>query len=125
MVEAAAFNCPGCGAALTIRAQGRTESIACGNCGSVIDAQDPKHQVLSKYRARIKHEPLIPLGKRGKLRGEEFECIGFMRRRVQYYGVIYEWSEYLLYNPFKGFRWLGEYNGHWTLYKTLTTPPKE
>lgn len=120
-----AFRCAGCGAALVLRAEGATQAIACEYCGAVLDAQDPRHQLLSKYDAKVRLKPIIPLGTRARLRGEDFEAIGFMRRRVRYYGVDYDWSEYLLYNPFKGFKWLLEYNGHWTLLNVLPQPPAE
>src|SRR5206468_2969474 len=28
-----------------------------------------------------------------------------------------------LFNPYKGFRWLSEYNGHWTFIRTITERP--
>ncbi|MBI5200637.1 MAG: DUF4178 domain-containing protein [Elusimicrobia bacterium] len=91
----------------------------------MIDAQDPKLQILSRYKARLTYEPPIPIGTRGNLRGVEFEAIGYMRRRVRYYGVDYEWSETLLWNPFNGYRWLLEYNGHWTLIEDCVERPEE
>lgn len=121
--KAGAFPCPGCGSPLEVRAQGRSKVVACGYCGAVADAQDPAHALLSKHASAVRFEPLIALGTRGVLRGEKFECIGYMRRAVRYYGVDYEWGEYLLHNPVKGFRWLVESEGHWTLYDTLTEPP--
>ena len=44
---------------------------------------------------------------------------------MRYSGVIYSWDEYLLWNPYKGYRWLVESNGHWVLMKTLQTAVKE
>jgi len=38
--------------------------------------------------------------------------------------VNYEWSEYLLFSPYQGFRWLSEYNGHWNFLKTTTHHPQ-
>ncbi len=35
------------------------------------------------------------------------------------------WQEYLLFNPYKGFRWLSERNGHWNYIFTLHDIPKE
>lgn len=122
---ATTFNCTGCGGPLTVRAKGSTQTVACGYCGSVLDAQDPKHEILSRYTSRLKHTPLIPLGTRGKLRGLELEVIGFMRRRTRYYGVDYEWSEYLLWSPYVGYRWLLEYNGHWTFIENALEKPEE
>ncbi|MCX5905973.1 MAG: DUF4178 domain-containing protein [Deltaproteobacteria bacterium] len=102
----------------------QTESIACEACGSVIDLTDPKFKIIATYRAKIKHKPHIPLGARGQLRGEILEMIGYMRRAVTVEGVVYEWSEYLLFNPYKGFRWLTESNGHFSLVKTASYLPK-
>jgi len=119
------FNCLGCGNALTVRGMQQTESIVCGTCGSVIDLTDENLRIIETYQARVKYEPLIPLGARGKLRGELFEVVGYLRRMIEVEGVEYEWSEYLLFNPYKGFRWLTEYNGHWNYVKTTTNVPKE
>jgi hypothetical protein len=122
-MAAVTWKCTGCGAPLVIRAKGRTQSIACEYCGCVLDAQDPQRKILHRYASAIKYKPLIPLGRRGVLRGEEMECVGYMRRAVRYYGVDYEWSEYLLYNPYKGYRWLVESNGHWLWLKPMATVP--
>lgn len=48
-----------------------------------------------------------------------------MRRRVRYYGVDYEWSETLLWNPYQGYRWLLEYNGHFSLLQDCLERPRE
>ncbi|MFO1371913.1 MAG: DUF4178 domain-containing protein [Candidatus Competibacteraceae bacterium] len=117
------FQCPGCGSALTIRAGGRTETLACGACGSIIDITDPNFRILSTFDAHVKHDPLIPLGTRGTLDDTEYEAIGYLRRRVTVESVDYEWSEYLLFNREQGFRWLVEYHGHWSLVRTTTEPP--
>lgn len=122
-IRAEAFQCPGCGSSLTIRAKGRTETLACGTCGSIIDLTDPNLRILSKFQSRIKHEPVIPLGARGTLEGTEYEAIGYLRRTVTVEGVEYEWSEYLLFHREQGFRWLVEYNGHWSVVQTTTEPP--
>lgn len=119
------FDCPACGGPLTLRAEGVSESLACPHCGAVLDAKDPRHQVLAKYRSKLGVTPKIPIGTRGTLRGDQLEVIGFQRRAVRYSGVIYSWDEYLLRNPYKGFRWMTESNGHWLLLKTVETKPKE
>ncbi|HRD67938.1 MAG TPA: DUF4178 domain-containing protein [Candidatus Competibacter sp.] len=122
-IRAESFQCPGCGSSLTIRAKGYTESLACGTCGAIIDIADPNFRILSTFKARIKHEPVIPLGTRGKLDDTEREVIGYLRRTVTVEDVDYEWSEYLLFHREQGFRWLVEYNGHWNLIQTTTEPP--
>ncbi|MCC9004069.1 MAG: DUF4178 domain-containing protein, partial [Candidatus Competibacter sp.] len=122
-IRAESFQCPGCGSALTVRAKGRTETLACGTCGSIIDITDPNLRILSKFQSRIQYEPVIPLGTRGTLDNTEYEAIGYLRRMVTVEGIDYEWSEYLLFHREQGFRWLVEYNGHWSLVRTTTEPP--
>lgn len=121
----ARFDCPACGAPLVLRAEGVSESLACDHCGAVLDARDPRHQVLARYRFKLGRKPPLPIGARGTLKGETLEVIGRQVRAVRYSGVVYRWDEYLLWNPYKGFRWLVESNGHWTLLKTVETKPKE
>jgi hypothetical protein len=118
-----AFQCPSCGASLEVRGLRQTEAIACASCGAIIDITDENYRIISRALSAVRHDPLIPLGTRGKLRGETFEIIGYLRRKINVEGVDYEWSEYLLFNPYKGFRWLTEYNGHWSYVKTTTNVP--
>ena len=107
-----ALKCRGCGAPLTIRAMERTEVIACSACGAIMDVTSDEYKIISQCKPRPGIKINIPLGARGKIRGDLFEVIGFLRRGITVEGIEYEWSEYLLFNPFKGFRWLSEYNGH-------------
>lgn len=122
-IDAQALQCTGCGASLAIRAKGFSETLACGTCGSIIDLGDPNLRILSQFEERMRHEPLVPLGARGRFEETEYAAIGYLRRRVTVEGIHYEWSEYLLFHREQGFRWLVEYNGHWTLVRTLAEPP--
>src|SRR5207245_11591470 len=38
-------------------------------------------------------------------------------------GISYPWHEYVLFNPYKGFRYLSEYNGHWNDICICKEPP--
>lgn len=118
------LNCPSCGAALEIRSFSHALNIVCPNCLCVLDAKDPNLQVLQQAREREKIPPLIPLGSRGKLSGIEYEVIGFQVRWVSEDGGEFTWQEYLLFNPFHGFRYLTEYNGHWNNVRTLAALPE-
>ena len=112
--QARALNCPKCGAAITLRSFGQAETVVCGSCHSILDAKDPNLAILQQFEAATHAAtPLIPLGTRGKLRGMDYEVIGFQRRDIEVEEIIYYWQEYLLFNPYKGFRYLSEYNGHW------------
>jgi hypothetical protein len=111
---AKALNCPQCSAAITLRALGHAETVVCESCHSILDAKDPNLQILQKFQV-ITGEvpPLIPLGSRGKLRGTDYEVIGFQRRSITVEGIRYDWHEYVLFNPYKATHYLTEYNGHW------------
>jgi hypothetical protein len=106
-----------------VRAPGHSLSIACGSCGAVLDAKDPALQVIASFEKRTAQKPRIPLGTRGKLRGELFEVIGFLVRQIAVEGETFAWSEYLLFNPYRGFRWLTEYQGHWISAKAASGIP--
>ena len=109
-----ALNCPQCGAAIVLRSMGNAETVVCGSCHSILDAKDPNLQILQKFQV-ITGEvpPLIPLGTRGKIRGTDYEVIGFQRRSITVEGIRYDWHEYVLFNPYKPTRYLTEYQGHW------------
>jgi Domain of unknown function (DUF4178) len=123
--QAKALNCPQCGAAIVLRSLGHAETVVCASCHAILDAKDPNLQILQKFDV-ITGElpPMIPLGTRGKLRGTDYEVIGFQRRSIKVEGIRYDWHEYVLFNPYKGTRYLTEYQGHWndiTVCKELPT----
>lgn len=114
------FNCPNCGAPVEVRAAGLSMSSVCGSCGTIIDTSDDRHVMLENARDKIAAvNPKIPIGKRGTFQGTEYEVIGFVRRTDSFS----EWSEYLLFNPWKGFDWLVTYNGHWTFVERELNAP--
>ena len=109
-----AVNCPKCGAAIVLRSFGKAETVVCESCHSILDATDPNLKILQTFQTKMREDPpRIPLGQRGKLRGVDYEVIGYQRRSTLVDGTRYSWHEYVLFNPYKGFRYLTEYNGHW------------
>lgn len=107
------LNCPSCGAAIELRGMAWTQTVACASCAAVLDARDPNLRVLDQFDQRIKVRPLIPLGVVGEWKGARHQVIGFQQRTITVDGVKYSWREYLLFNPYRGFRYLTEYDGHW------------
>ena len=118
------FDCPKCGGTLTLRAEGVTRTLACQYCGAPLDMRDPRMELVGQYYSKLEPKPTLPVGARGVLRGEELQIVGYQRKRVRYYGVDYDWGEYLLWNPYRGFRWLVESNGHWLLARALPDEPQ-
>jgi hypothetical protein len=109
----AALACPNCGGIVELRGFAHTRSAVCLECLSVIDTSTPALQILQKFDERMRVAPLIPLGSRGKLGEITYEVIGFQVRTITVDGVEYSWHEYLLFNPYQGFRYLTQYDGHW------------
>jgi hypothetical protein len=73
----------------------------------------------------MKFTPLIPMGTRGTLKGEKWEVVGFQVRCAVVDGTSYYWHEYLLFNPYKGFRYLTQYDGHWNDVQVVKAAPEE
>lgn len=107
------LSCPNCGGTVTIRLPGETVNAVCQYCQSVLDARSPKLTVLQNFRDRVKVDPLIPLGAKGRMHGAEWTVLGFQQRTIRVEGVDYSWREYLLHAADRGFRYLTEYDNHW------------
>ena len=114
-----ALSCPSCGGTVELRAAGYTMSVGCQYCGSLLDVSNPLVKlVVERHEAAARLE--IPLGTRGTLDGIEWEAVGYLRRSEQ---QIYVWEEYLLFNPYHGYRWLITNGRGWSLGETLTRTP--
>jgi hypothetical protein len=122
-VTVRSVNCPNCGAATAVRTFGHAVNVVCQNCRSILDAKDAGVTILQKYKEAVPIEPLIPLGTRGTIRDVPYEVVGFQVRQIMVDHIAYRWREYLLFNPYRGFRYLTEYAGHWNLVSTLRSLP--
>jgi len=121
-VKVKAFACPKCAAPLTVHTD-KIETVACGSCGSIVDATDPNYAIIAEANRAKRVDPRVPLGSKGKFGEVEWEVIGFMRRQSVVEGVTYPWSEYLLHEPKAGFAWLIESEGHWNLARVQSEHP--
>src|SRR4051794_12119339 len=123
-VKVASLHCPNCGGSLQLRGFAHTLSAACPFCGAILDTSTPLFHVVQSSQQRQAVAPPIPLGSRGKIDGVEWEAIGFQIRSTNSEGVQYDWREYVLFNPYRGFRYLTEYDGHWNFVRTLARLPE-
>ena len=120
VVRPKALLCPHCGGPVERRGFGHTLTVVCPQCLSVLDASEPLLQVLQEVEAaQSRRTLLIPLGTRGNFRGTAWELIGFQTRAAD----DDEWEEYLLFNPYHGFRYLTHYDGHWNFVTPLEALP--
>lgn len=123
-VKTQALFCPNCGGPIQLRGFAHTLTAVCQQCLSVLDTTTPALRILQTAQANMRRTPKIPLGSRGKFGGTLYEAIGFQTRATDVDGTTYEWDEYVLFNPFKGFQYLSEYQGHWNFIKPLRLLPR-
>ena len=113
------INCPQCGGPLELRAPDQTQRVICQHCNAMLDAAQGKLAYLETLNVG-KKEFVIPLGAVGNLNDVEYTVIGAMQRSVTYEGTDYFWSEYLLYQPRVGFRWLVDSENHWSFVEPVS-----
>jgi len=114
-----AITCPSCGGTIAVKAAGYSVSVACQYCGSVLDVAHPDVKIIAEYHEAAARLDL-PLGSRGVIFGTEWEAIGWLAREAGGYA----WQEYLLFNPYAGYRWLVESGGEWQFGQMLTARPE-
>jgi Domain of unknown function (DUF4178) len=112
-ISALHVSCPRCAGPLTLVAPDQTQRVACPNCMSLLDATQGNLKYLETLSAGEYH-PVIPLGTIGTLSGVSYHVIGFVVRSVTFDDTDYFWTEYLLYQPIDGFRWLVHSDNHWS-----------
>ncbi len=110
------FSCPNCGGSVTVKAAGHSISAVCGYCSSMIDVANENFRILSVANERTR-TTLLTIGSKGRLAGIMWEVAGYMEKSDE--TGVYRWDEYLLYNPYQGFRFLVQSKGHWSLFKVL------
>lgn len=115
------FSCTNCGASVTVKYPGESIAVACDSCHSTIDITDPNYKILSYYLNKQTYKPRIEIGSRGKLFGRLWEVTGFVVRCD--HRTRYAWEEYLLFNPYYGYRWLALAEGHWNFVESIKRIP--
>src|SRR5690348_6071692 len=106
------LSCPSCGGSVTVRANGISITAICASCGSTLDVANPEVRLITEARERTRQPP-IAIGTRGTLVGTLWEIVGFQTRTDLVHG--WSWDEYLLFNPWRGFRFLAQDDEDWTL----------
>lgn len=127
VTQVRSLSCPSCGGAITLRAPGATVNLGCEYCGSELALQELGDKTIANVlqaRDGQTWKPSLPLGTRGELDGVQWEIIGVMGRHVNVDYIEYHWTEYFLYNPYRGFRYLVEDGrGHWSFVRQLPDTP--
>lgn len=114
--QSQAMSCPSCGAPVNLRAEGQSMAAVCGSCATILDTSTPNLQEIGKVaQTTLRLNLLLPIGTRGLFKDEMWEVVGFMRRKDRWCS----WDEYLLFNPWLGFRFLVTFQGHWSFVRIL------
>ena len=91
-------------------------SAVCGSCATILDTSKPGlAEIGHVMKTTLQIKPALPIGARGVLKGDTWEVIGFMRRKDKWCS----WDEFLLFNPWLGFRYLVTFRGHWSFVRLL------
>lgn len=124
--KAESVKCLACGGPIALHTFGARQRVVCPHCGSTLAPQDSGALAVLEAAARQRQTSALPLHARGTLEGVEWEIVGICWRRCVVDGVAYPWQEFLLFNPYRGFRWLiySISDGHWTLGGNLDGAPQ-
>tara|TARA_B110001454_G_scaffold28073_1_gene27468 strand:+ start:70672 stop:71922 length:1251 start_codon:yes stop_codon:yes gene_type:complete len=116
-----AITCPSCGGSVSIKFAEQSLSCVCPSCLTVISNDNESVSILVRNQKNVA-KPIIPLGQRFHFRGHDWEVIGFLLRSDK--TEVYKWSEYLLFNPYVGYRFLVCMDGHWSYVTKTKSAPK-
>jgi predicted RNA-binding Zn-ribbon protein involved in translation (DUF1610 family) len=114
-----ALSCPSCGGVIESHLGAWSTTIICPRCGSTLDARSEPLQILVAADQAGLRAPSIPLGSRGVFDGDPFEAVGWQERQIVVDAETYRWREFVLFNPYLGFRYLSEYDGHWNIIRPI------
>ncbi len=121
-----AVQCPSCGGPITRSGFGAITKVVCPYCGSELAPADSGALAIMQQVRRQQRASMLPLHARGELDGATWEVIGIVWRETTADGRTYPWQEFLLYQPYLGYRWLifFVYDRHWALGRPLDGAPK-
>lgn len=112
-----AIDCPACGAPITLHGFGGVEQVACAYCGTILKPEDDGNLDIVLRAERQRQQSMLTLYERGELDGHTWEIIGIAWRQVVADGSVFPWQEFLLFNPYEGYRWLiyQMHDGVWSI----------
>lgn len=120
------ISCPSCGGPITRGAFGTVETIACPYCGSDLAPSESGALAIMLEVRRQQRQSALALHERAKLDGADWEIVGIVWREVSADGRTFPWQEFLLFNPYLGYRYLlfFVYDRHWALGRPLEGAPQ-
>lgn len=114
-----ALECPACGGPFELHAAGYSTLHVCQYCGSEIDLVADDGVKLIAEHVEAAKALLIPLGTKGTINGVEWVCVGNLEKNDGWD----TWEEFLLFNPYHGYRWLIWQAGGWSVGTPILSNP--
>lgn len=114
-----ALECPSCGGPFELHAAGFSMLHVCQYCGSEIDLVADEGTRLIAEHVEAAKALLIPIGTKGKINGIEWVCVGNLEKNDGWD----TWEEFLLFNPYHGYRWLIWQAGGWSVGTPVLSNP--
>ena len=101
-----AVSCLSCGGPLQLHGFAAIERVICPYCGSELAPEDSGGLKLLAAAQRAHRPSILQLHRRGNIDGVEWEIIGIQWRSATPNSSEGTWQEFLLFNPYSGYRWL-------------------
>lgn len=115
------FTCTQCHTVLQIKTFPYAQSCSCSNCGQRYAFKGTEFRSQKKDKLN-ENQLTIPLGAVGKLKGIEYEVIGYALKEEDT-AEAPQWKEYVLYNRAEGYAFLSEYAGAWLYVRERANSP--
>ncbi|RYZ58810.1 MAG: DUF4178 domain-containing protein, partial [Proteobacteria bacterium] len=115
------FNCAQCGSPIQVNVPGQSLTFACRSCSAIVQEDSKGNRIIAQTSQKSVYKPLFELGAKVDFRGDKWQILGFMVRSDE--EEQFFWREYLLFNPYLGYRFLTESDGHWNFMHTTKIVP--
>lgn len=117
-VSARHVDCPKCAGSIDLRDPQGTVRVVCPYCSALLDPTSESVRVI-EIAPKLKTRPVVPIGSRGVLFGDEYEVLAYLERSITADGTRYPWDEWLLRRADGAYRWLVRSQGHWTFVEPI------
>lgn len=113
------LTCPKCKTVIEPRGRAMTLAMTCKSCRLYFRSGE-----WDKATVEFQHteQQALPIGARGRFDNFLYEVMGFVVKEESKYK--YRWREYSLFNPYRGYAFLSEYNGHWNFVWPIEDDPR-
>lgn len=113
--------CPKCNHQMPRYTGARSMYFSCGKCRTYFSDIGHVIRVEGDFVKNVSSE--IPIGAVGVFDKREYVVVGLLVGKET--GTTYTWNEYVLYNQDYGYISLSNYNGHWSLVKSISNPTQK